>query len=459
MNERDLREDELREPEPTEASRALGAVTNEARDHLAPSISDDRMQGLEDRLFARIAAEASTDSEAGKAGKKDIAAASPADDLAAARARRSASMLRVGAVVLAAAAAVALLVKRDPAADPNATRPAAPTTQLVAPVEVHASALRATEGQGQIRVGGVAVQAGHMLRSGDLLEADGARAVLERPRKVAWLLEQNEAAQATARASVKAAAETLVLGLDDGAIEAQVTPVPSGEAFAVDVAAGDKLVRFAVHGTHLRVARTGTKVVVDLTEGVIAIGVPPAQGITTGAEVRAPAHVELDVTDLEGTLKITHDAAKVRPAIPLDAAAVTAAHANTRTNVEPKPAVPPTVALKALPVPRPTDLPPLPLKPDPTTPPVPPREAIAAAIKACAKKHTQPSDVRVTITSSLRLKVTQGGDVETAQFDPPLLPEIQTCAAPAIYKAKLETGTQGQSEAQKTITIPIEFSY
>jgi len=453
VSERDLREDELQEPEPTEASRTLGALTNEARDHLAPSISDSRMKALEDGLFARIATE--RDLDAGDRAK-EIAPAT--DELAAARARRSAGMLRIGAVVLAAAAAVALLVKREPAADRNASRTTAPTTNVVAPTEVHASALRATEGKGEVRVGGVAVQAGHMLRSGDLLEADGARAVLERPRKVAWLLEQNEAATAAARATVKAAAETLVLGLDDGAIEAQVTPVPSGEAFAVDVAAGEKLVRFAVHGTHLRVARTGTKVVVDLTEGVIAIGVPPAQGITTGAEVRAPAHVELDVTDLEGTLKISHDAAKVRAAIPLDADAIATAHKNAqenaRTAVEPKPAAPPTVALKAAPVPRPTDLAPTPLRPDPTTPAVPPREAIAVAIKACAKKHSHPSDVRVTITSSLHLKVTPGGDVETAQFDPPLLPEIQTCAAPAIYKAKLDS-----QSGEKTVTIPIELSY
>ena len=37
------------------------------------------------------------------------------------------------------------------------------------------------------------------------------------------------------RARVKTANESLVLSLEEGAIEAQVTPVPNGEAFAVDV--------------------------------------------------------------------------------------------------------------------------------------------------------------------------------------------------------------------------------
>ncbi|MBS2017853.1 MAG: hypothetical protein JST00_33555 [Deltaproteobacteria bacterium] len=444
MSDEELREEELREPEPNATTRALGEVTSEAKAHLEPTLSDETMKSIEDRLFARIAEE--------PRAAEPIAAPSQAnDELAAARAKRQANVLRLGAVVLAAAAAVALVVKRTPDPDPSH---ATTTPPAAAPQEAHASALRATEGSGTVRVGGVAVQTGHVLRSGDLLEADGARAVLERPRKVTWLLEQNDdRARDVARARVKAAGETLVLGLDDGAIEAQVTPVPSGEAFAVDVGAGDKLVRFAVHGTHLRVARTGTKVVVDLTEGVIAIGVPPVQGITTGAEVRAPAHVELDVTDLEGTMKITHDGSKIRAAVPLvDGRVVSAKTASAGT--EPTSPSPQGTGLKVSAVPRPSNLPPLPLAPDPKTPPVPPREAIANAVKACAKKHTKPSDVRVTITSSLRIKVTPGGDVETAQFDPPLLPEIQTCAAMAIYKAKLEA----QSEPQM-VTIPIEFSY
>lgn len=438
MSDEDLREEELREPAPTAESRTLAAVVDEAKEHLEPSISDDRMKGIEEGLFARIAAEPA------KAPKP----ARPANDLDAARAKRSARVVTFGALALAAAAAVALVTRKD---DPRPI-PAAP---LVAQNDTSgpASSLSATEGAGDVRVGGVVVSAGHPLRNGDVLEADRARAVLTRPQKVAWLLENDEAR--VARARVKAAAETLVLGLDDGAIEAQVTPVPRGEAFAVDVSAGDKAVRVAVHGTHLRVTRSGTKVVVDLNEGVVAIGVPPASGITNGVEVHAPAHVELDVTDLEGTLKISRDGSAVRRPIPLSPnGPVAKAQHDPTANADPKPAAPPTVAMKPAPIPRPTDLPPPPLKHDPTTPAVPPREAIATAIKDCVKKHARSSEVRVTITSSLRLKVTKTGDVETAQFDPPLLPEIQTCAAPAIYKARLE-----QTSEPSTVTIPIEVSY
>ncbi|MBX3205581.1 MAG: hypothetical protein KF764_10970 [Labilithrix sp.] len=55
------------------------------------------------------------------------------------------------------------------------------------------------------------------------------------------------------------------------------------------------------------------------------------------------------------------------------------------------------------------------------------------------------------MSSNLRLRVSSAGVVESAQFSPPLLPDIQSCAAQAIYKTKLEeTGL---------VTIPIEFSY
>jgi hypothetical protein len=84
-------------------------------------------------------------------------------------------------------------------------------------------------------------------------------------------------------------------------------------------------------------------------------------------------------------------------------------------------------------------------------PPPPARDLIAQAIRDCAAAKSRPTEVRVTVNSVLRLRIGTGGEVVSAQFDPPLLPEIQSCATPTIYKSKLEeTGI---------VTIPIEFSY
>jgi len=83
---------------------------------------------------------------------------------------------------------------------------------------------------------------------------------------------------------------------------------------------------------------------------------------------------------------------------------------------------------------------------------LPPRDAIAAAVKSCAASHSSAGKVHITLSSTLRLKLNASGDVESAVFDPPLLPAIQECAAPAIYKTKIE----GQGNA---VTVPIEFAY
>ena len=76
---------------------------------------------------------------------------------------------------------------------------------------------------------------------------DSAQATVDRPGKLTLVLERGT------RATITHSQGALVLALDEGAVEAQVVPVPSGEAFAVDVGSS----RVAVHGTHLRVARAG----------------------------------------------------------------------------------------------------------------------------------------------------------------------------------------------------------
>lgn len=363
--------------------------------------------------------------------------------------RSRANLLYVGAALLAAAAAVALFVGKDRETPVSvATAPQA--------VETPAGSFRGSEGAGEVRISGHPATPGQALRAGDVLEADDARAVLERPHKVSWLLEgsgANDAARPKAKASITAAGEALVLALDEGAIEAQVVPVPSGEAFAVDIGHEGKAVRVAVHGTHLRVTRRGGHVTVDLTEGVIAIGTPPRTGTTLGTTVTAPAHVELDVADLAGSIRIDHTPSAIRAPIPLGNHEVVVAAPKDTAVALAAPSTPPKEAAPAA-----THVaPPHPVDPGVVPPPapkpvLPPREAIAQAVRDCAATKARASDVRVTITSSLRLKVGPGGAVESAQFDPPLLPEVQTCAAPGIYAQKLE-GEQG------VVTVPIVVAY
>jgi hypothetical protein len=439
----------MSDPGTTNRTRALDALVREAKGNLEPRVTDEKWSAVEANILARMA------SEERSSLAREVNGASS-------RVR----FLQIGAAVLAAAAAIALVVKNEPGTSPVLAQGA--TVATADRSGPGASALREWVGAGVVRVEGQPASAGHVLRAGDHLEADGARAVLERPRKVMWLLEAGDLATAEAskpaRARVKSAGESLVLDLEDGAIEAQVTPVPSGEAFAVDIASGTSLVRVAVHGTHLRVFRSGSRVVVDLTEGVVSIGTPPRTGSTYGTLVTAPSHVEFDAADLEHTLRIEHAPAAVRAPVALvshEAFAVGNGAAAARADLPPASPEATSVPVAPATVPRPAAVQRPPVDPSPveTTarndakPALPPREAIAAAVRACAAQRSRPENVRVTVSSSLKLKIAAGGVVETAQFDPPLLPEIQACAANAIYKAKLEDAASG------AVTIPIDFSY
>jgi hypothetical protein len=414
-------------------SQALDALVAEAKEHFDVGPKDVDWSRLEAKLMTAIEEER------------------PAR---AARWKRD-SVLRACGIALASAAAIAVFVHKERENErEHASVSAAKSTPEMArgTLGEHASSLRSIEGSGVARVNEHAVVPGHGLRPGDVIDVAGARAVFERGHKVTWLIEGRDghAGQAgAARASVKAAEESLVLGLDDGAIEAQVTPVPQGEAFAVDIATDHSLVRVAVHGTHLRVTRTGDRVLVDLTEGVVSIGVPPRVGVTYGTLVTAPAHVELDATDLR-TLRVEHGAGAIRAAIPLGPRE-TASAAQPEAPALTAPLVPTAVANHGA-IPRPADA--VVAKHEPAKSKTPPREVIAAAVRECAAARSRSGDdihVTVTVTSDLHLNVSSTGEVVSAQFSPPLLPEIQTCAASVIYKTKLdETGA---------VIVPIEFSF
>jgi hypothetical protein len=433
------------------ASRALDALVSEAKEHLDVREEPD-WSALEARVMAAVEKEKPAllrDVE--ESGTRRLAWPAASERVEGGPLpRRRDIVLRAGAILLASAAAVALFVRND-----RDVR-VAPLVREASGDGASASALRSTEGAGEVRINKVPVAPGYVVRGGDSIDLVGVRAVFERGRKVTWLLESQALVKGSdsARAHVKVAGEPLVLGLEDGVIEAQVAPVPVGEAFGVDVSTDHGVVRVAVHGTHLRVARSGDHVTVDLTEGVVSIGVPPRTGVTYGTIVTAPAHVELDATDLR-TLRVDHAPASVRAAVPLgprDPVVIDHSEpvaAPLPLSAPPAPGPSATVGHGA--VARPAEITATAAKAEPPKPKVPPRKAIAAAVRECAATIARPGDVHVTVTSDLRLRVSGAGEVESAQFSPPLLPDIQSCAAQVIYRTKLEEAG--------TVVVPIEFSY
>jgi hypothetical protein len=326
--------------------------------------------------------------------------------------------------------------------------------------EPSAGTLSAVDGAGQVLVGGQPVQAGRGLVPGDRVDAQGARGLFENAGKVTFAVEDQS------RVRVDRSRGTVILALESGAVEAAVVPVSQGEAFAVDVPTARDRVRVAVHGTHLRVAREGDRVVVDLTEGVVSIGRPPREGSTYGTLVVAPAHIELDASRLDAGITVDHATEHVRKAASLAAPKVASAapvhvddHEPASPTSSPRPGVGPAPRPKATdesPRPTPTEATSAPppasasVAPVAAKPELKPKDAVVQAVRSCVASRVQlgQQGVRVTVSSTLHLRVGANGSVESARFDPPLDPEVQTCAAATIYATRF--GDPGP------VTIPIE---
>ncbi len=461
---------------------------NECRKDSGPDLDFDRMEAA---LMSRVAAESSR--------------------------RKLRSRLSLGIGALAMAAAAALVVARshgiDPASDvsANGAARAAATVdigagQLESESVVSVSHLNASAGGASTaHVAHVAHDA-HGLRRGESLhrgdEVETSRALFRASGRVVFAVSGDaNAREATARVSVTETDRPIVLSLSRGIVEAQVDKVPSGEALAIDVPAntedGSNSVRIAVHGTHLRVARTEGHVTLDLTEGIVNVGRPPKSGSTYGKLVTAPAHVEFDVASLETSFTMTKDVDKVRfaedlsPATaladPLGPAALGLGGGGTQAVA---PQLAPLAALAPpglntrpgqglaqapfTPLPRETAPKDPGMVPAPVEPRVDARTAINDAIALCALEKlrnepgpasptnaggaapsSKPGELTVTLASTLSLRVGDDGYVQAARFEPPLDPAVQKCAAGTIYKVHFtEPGSVMMPISLKTPSNP-----
>ena len=335
---------------------------------------------------------------------------------------------------LAAAAAVAFVVL--------GRAPAHPGDAPQAMVEDTAGSVSAVEGGGMLLVGGKLAGVGFTLHRDDVIDAVGGGVTIDRPGKLTLVIEKGS------RATVTHVAGALVVALEHGAVEAQVVPVPHGEAFAVDVGTS----RVAVHGTHLRVARDGAHVAVDLNEGVISLGDAPRVGSTFGQLITAPAHAEFSAGEPEATLALSHDPSRVRAPVSLRASTVTESRVAT-------PAASP-VLVAARPEPSESGereslvvAPPRPQMPAPAAHPAEdlhPAATIAAAVRSCLAGRAGADNVTVVVSTTLRLELAADGTVQSARFDPPVAPDVNSCAAGSIYRVRFG---HGGSEA-----IPIDLT-
>jgi hypothetical protein len=404
---------------------ALDKLIREAREDAGARAPAVDWKGVEEKLFARI------------------------DELQKAERNRFAGSRRAWVATLAAAAAalavLALVFGRPVEHVPlaNGSHPVE-TGETVGSVAEIASS-------GRVLLRGEALGRGAALAVGDEIDVQGGDALIESPGRLRLIVEKGSRIRVARRRS------PLVVALERGAVEADVAPVASGEAFAVDVAHS----RIAVHGTHFRVERIGPRAEVDLTEGVVSVGEAPRDGALLGTVVTAPAHVEFAVSNARGTLTINHDPTSVRPAASWGGVASAEVDVSPSASVRTVDRAPdgrsdarPGSSATATKLPDTRPLPPSTAQASSsaaasTPASTSPEDVVTNAVRACMAERPRADNVTVLFQTTLELDVGDDGVVRSARFDPPALPDVTECAASRIYRVHFAHGGP--------VSIPIDF--
>jgi hypothetical protein len=454
----------MSDQEKNRGPKNLDQLIDEARaslkpDHMGQNIDWEKVDA---QLFARIESESKIGGETSGIRKSGL----PSPLRFGAEPSRT---WQVGGL-LAIAAAFAFVMHR-PAANSDASLDADRTDHAVSNAHAEtALMLSAVPPGADVRVDGELATAGRSLRALDSIETSTTHVDLSAAKgsqgsAVAWRIEEHSRASI---ASLGNGSAPLVVDLASGTLEAQVTPVERGEAFAVDlrgdandIADGSHdVIRIAVHGTHLRVARDRSKntASIDLTEGVVSIGFPPKSGSTYGKLVTAPAHIEIDLARFFATdgadqaVVVDKHSAAVRPPETPTAHDATTPQA-ALANEEP-------AANEAADEGHPLTPAPLPNQADQThaqptidhaTVDARATEAIRTAAHACAAVRESSNELRVIVSSKLSLHVGADGIVQMARFDPPLTPVAQDCAGKTIYKTHF-----APSASAHDVEVPVE---
>jgi hypothetical protein len=269
---------------------------------------------------------------------------------------------------------------------------------------------------------------GDGLALGTRVTAGNQNVTVQHTGRARWTLEPR------ATASVSDAGEFLTVRLESGALSASVVPNPKPETFAVEVGG----TRVAVHGTAFRVERVGDRVLVEVTEGTVAVEPTSAHsdpsfllrrgsrgsfgldGRTGSVEGNASA-----VLRNNGPKSRREIARVVAPAPVAPVASVPAADSAVI-------AEPPVVAQPA---------PPLPQQPS-----IADIEAgVSAAVELMNRcfRDTKATDIHVSASTGMTLSVAGDGTVQSVTFAPPLAPDVEDCGVAGLRAFTFARSVEG----------------
>lgn len=255
---------------------------------------------------------------------------------------------------------------------------------------------------------------GDALAIGSRVTAPNRELSVDHAGRATWTLAPGSSALLAERS------ERITLRLERGSVLSEVVPNPKPETFIVEAARA----RIAVHGTVFRVTLEGERVIVQVREGIVAVG---PQGNVPAFFLKAPAHGDFAADGHSGSIdgRPLGDTSE-RRSEPL------------KLNPWRAPSVAPLPSLLA-----PAVAAELPLEPS-----ISDIEAgvsrIVDATTDCFRRYTQSAEgVQITVRTALSLQIADSGAISDVDFQPPLSPEAEQCAAQGISQITFAPSKQG----------------
>ena len=254
---------------------------------------------------------------------------------------------------------------------------------------------------------------GDALAPGSRLEAEAHEVSVTHAGRATWTLARNSSALLVGRD------ERITVHLEQGSVLSRVVPNPKPETFVIEAAGA----RIAVHGTVFSVALKGGHVIVQVREGVVAVG---ALGSSPAFLLKAPANGDFAADGRSGSIN-------GRPVSENDA------HQPGPQKAPPRSLGAPTASSQLAPVASAE------LRVEPSINDIETGVArIVDATSDCFTRYTQSVDgVQITVHTALSLRILDSGSVDAVDFDPPLSPDAEACAAAGISQVRFVASKQG----------------
>jgi hypothetical protein len=377
-------------------SKALEAVTDEARAHFTPEAMGTRLRRTPEQEWTAMQAR--------------LDAVGQRQD----RAYRRLAIVATAGAALSLAASIPFFMSSE-----TQTKTLHASAQTLSPTVV--SHLLRNLGSPE----GSATQA-TSVRAGDHLSVRGSgRVVFEREahearRRIRWSLSATQMSEGSVQLSTQNGA--LVISLSSGIVEADVDPGSSLPVLFVQTGSS----RVQVRGTHFRVERRGDDVTVDLTRGKVSVEASAMAG-TDPSQVHmmiAPAHATFFATDARNFL--ANESARAEESFETFRAGASMTHA-------PSPSSASSIVSKALVL---------------IT-----RDQIAVSVRDCIIKNSDfhMGIAKISVESVFELKIDATGRITEAHFEPEIHPNAQRCAQAVIENHAI-------AERSATLRLPFDVA-